>query len=59
MYATARKLESMDGFKDDKIKKLVMDVSHDDDVQTVIQKVLQDEGKIDVVVNNAGALVIS
>ena len=37
---------------------MVMDVTKDNDVQTVVQKVLANEGKIDIVVNNAGALAV-
>ncbi|KIM64547.1 hypothetical protein SCLCIDRAFT_15171 [Scleroderma citrinum Foug A] len=58
VYATSRRLESMEGFKHEKIHTMVMDVTKDDDVQTVVQKVLADQGKIDIVVNNAGALAI-
>jgi len=58
VYATSRRLESMQGFKHENIRTMVMDVTKDDDVQTVVQKVLADEGKIDIVVNNAGALAI-
>jgi len=48
----------MQGFKHENIRTMVMDVTKDDDVQTVVQKVLADEGKIDIVVNNAGAIAI-
>ena len=58
VYATSRRLESMEGFKHEKIHTMVMDVTKDDDVQTVVQKVLADQGTIDIVVNNAGALAI-
>jgi len=59
VYATSRRLESMEGFKhDSNIRTMVMDVTKDDDVQTVVQKVLAGEGKIDIVVNNAGAFAI-
>ncbi|KAG6328169.1 hypothetical protein ID866_10920 [Astraeus odoratus] len=58
VYATSRRLESMEGFTHDKIRTMAMDVTKDEDVQTVVQKILADEGKIDIVVNNAGALAI-
>ena len=48
----------MQGFEHENIRTMVMDVTKDDDVQTVVHKVLADEGKIDIVVNNAGALAI-
>ena len=37
---------------------MAMDVTKDEDVQAVVQKILTDEGKIDIVVNNAGGISI-
>lgn len=48
----------MQGFKHPNIEKFALDVTSDDDVKRVIQKIEEIEGKIDVVVNNAGALCI-
>ena len=58
VYATSRRLETMEGFRHENIRTMVMDVTKDDDVQTVVHKVLADEGKIDIVVNNAGAIAL-
>ncbi|KAL4063889.1 hypothetical protein V8B97DRAFT_1928126 [Scleroderma yunnanense] len=58
VYATSRRLESMEGFKHENIRTMVMDVMADDNVQAVVQNILAAEGKIDIVVNNAGALAI-
>lgn len=58
VYATSRRLETMQGFKHPNIEKFALDVTSDDDVKRVIQKIEEIEGKIDVVVNNAGALCI-
>lgn len=57
MYATSRTLETMDGFKHP-VEKRVMDVTSDDDVKFVVQSILEEQGKIDIVVNNAGAISI-
>lgn len=35
-----------------------MDVTRDEDISAVVQKILEEQGKIDIVVNNAGALAI-
>jgi len=59
VYATSRHLASMDGFKDLSIEKLAMDVTNDEDVDRVIKAIVDAEGKIDIVVNNAGVLGIS
>ncbi|KAG1812411.1 uncharacterized protein BJ212DRAFT_1578662 [Suillus subaureus] len=57
VYATSRRLETMDGFKHS-VEKRAMDVTSDDDVKLVVQSILEEQGKIDIVVNNAGAIAI-
>ncbi|KAG1765764.1 hypothetical protein EDD22DRAFT_391475 [Suillus occidentalis] len=57
VYATSRRLETMDDLKHPVIKR-VMDVTSDDDVKLVVQSILEEQGKIDIVVNNAGAIAI-
>ncbi|KAL0951483.1 hypothetical protein HGRIS_008170 [Hohenbuehelia grisea] len=58
VYATARNVDKMQGFKGSNIETLALDVNDDDAVQSVVQRILDVEGKIDVVVNNAGAICI-
>lgn len=43
----------MGGFKDTQIVRLRLDVTSDADVADVVKMVLDREGRIDVVVNNA------
>ncbi|OJA15127.1 hypothetical protein AZE42_11094 [Rhizopogon vesiculosus] len=57
VYATSRRLETMDGFKHP-VEKRAMDVTSDDDVTLTVQSILEEQGKIDIVVNNAGAIAI-
>ncbi|KAG2072358.1 NAD(P)-binding protein [Suillus decipiens] len=57
VYATSRRLETMDGLSHS-VEKRVMDVTSDDDVRLVVQSILKEQGKIDIVVNNAGILDI-
>lgn len=47
----------MDGFKH-AVEKRAMDVTSDDDVKLVVKSILEEQGKIDIVVNNAGAIAI-
>jgi len=47
----------MDGFKHP-VERRVMDVSSDDDVKFTVKSILEEQGKIDIVVNNAGAIAI-
>jgi len=54
VYATSRNVASMEGFSDQTIQKLALDVTSDEDVERVIQTILDAEGKVDIVVNNAG-----
>lgn len=55
MYATARKVESLDGFKHADIRKLQLDVTSDERVDEVVKTIVDNESRIDIVVNNAGA----
>lgn len=57
VYATSRRLETMDDLKHP-VEKRAMDVTSDDDVKLVVQSILEEQGKIDIVVNNAGAIAI-
>ncbi|KAG1800120.1 hypothetical protein EV424DRAFT_1518428 [Suillus variegatus] len=56
VYATSRRLETMDGFKHS-VQKRAMGVTSDDDVK-LVQSILEEQGKIDIVVNNAGVLAV-
>ncbi|EMD42280.1 hypothetical protein CERSUDRAFT_110808 [Gelatoporia subvermispora B] len=56
VYATARRLEAMDGFKHGNIERLQMDVTVDEDVSDAVQRIIKNEGRIDIVVNNAGVM---
>lgn len=49
----------MEGFSNESIQKLALDVTSDEDVERVIQTILDTEGKLDILVNNAGVSGIS
>ncbi|TFY52679.1 hypothetical protein EVJ58_g9879 [Rhodofomes roseus] len=53
VYATARRVEAIGDFKDTQIVRLRLDVTSDADVADVVKTVLDREGRIDIVVNNA------
>lgn len=59
VYATSRNEKSMEGFKYGSIKKLRLDVTSEEDIERVVKTIVDEEGKIDIVVNNAGVLGIS
>lgn len=48
----------MEGFQSTNIRKQVLDVTNGDDIDRTVQTILAETGKIDIVVNNAGALAI-
>ncbi|KXN88738.1 NADPH-dependent 1-acyldihydroxyacetone phosphate reductase [Leucoagaricus sp. SymC.cos] len=56
VYATSRRLETIADFGDPNIHRLAFDVTSDDSVQSGIQEILAREGKLDIVVNNAGMI---
>ncbi|KAF4573139.1 hypothetical protein EYR36_007649 [Pleurotus pulmonarius] len=58
VYATSRNVKKVAAFKDETIERLALDVTSDDDVQRVVQYIHLAEGKLDVVVNNAGGICV-
>ncbi|KAG9317987.1 hypothetical protein JVU11DRAFT_47 [Chiua virens] len=58
VYATARKLESMEGLQHPNIQKLILDITNGDDIERAVQTILSETTKIDIVVNNAGASAV-
>ncbi|KAF8513866.1 NAD-binding protein [Gautieria morchelliformis] len=56
VYATARSVKSMQGFQHEAIKQLALDVTNEEQVVSVVKTIVANEGRIDVVINNAGVL---
>ena len=48
----------MEGFKHHGIRRLTVDVTNDEDVRQAIDFIIEEEGRIDIVVSNAGCLCI-
>lgn len=57
VYGAARRVEKMDELVSAGGKAVAMDVTNHDQVHAEIQKIIETEGKIDVLVNNAGYAV--
>jgi NAD(P)-dependent dehydrogenase (short-subunit alcohol dehydrogenase family) len=54
VYGTSRKITGDDPVEDGSVRMIRMDVNDDRSVASGIDQVLQDAGRLDVVVNNAG-----
>lgn len=54
VYGTSRKITGDDPVEDGSVRMIRMDVNDDRSVTSGIDRVLQDAGRLDVVVNNAG-----
>ncbi|KAG0188444.1 hypothetical protein DFQ28_004824 [Apophysomyces sp. BC1034] len=62
VYATARRVENMSGLEDPeptsfsefKCVKIALDVTDQNSIQTAVQKVIAEAGRIDILINNAG-----
>ena len=54
VYAAARRVELMEPLMADGVKVLRMDVTNESSMQQGVEAVMQAEGRIDVLVNNAG-----
>ena len=51
-------MEAMDGLKHPNVEKIVLDVTKEDNIYDVVNTIISREGRIDVLVNNAGVLCI-
>ncbi|CAA7265962.1 unnamed protein product [Cyclocybe aegerita] len=56
VYATSRRIETIEVFGNESIERLALDVTSDEDVKKGLDYIVEKEGKIDVVVNNAGII---
>ncbi len=54
VYTAARRIEQMQDLKQMGAHPIAMDISNDQDIQEVVDTLIQKEGKIDVLWNNAG-----
>ncbi|KAI1783722.1 oxidoreductase [Ganoderma leucocontextum] len=59
VYATARSPEAIGAFTTSNIEKLTLDVTKQDNIDEVVKTIIEKEGRIDVLVNNAGVLCIA
>lgn len=57
MYATSRRAETIGAFAPGAaVERLSLDVNSDESVAGALKHIMEKEGKLDVVVNNAGLI---
>ncbi|RFM32551.1 oxidoreductase [Chitinophaga silvisoli] len=54
VYGAARRMEKMQDLESYGIKPLVLDVTKDESIRDVISRILDEAGRIDILINNAG-----
>lgn len=54
VYAVARRLEKLEPLKKYGIRPLFMDLCDENSIQAVVERIIEEEGKIDILINNAG-----
>ncbi|KAG8752099.1 hypothetical protein FRC11_008694, partial [Ceratobasidium sp. 423] len=54
LYASARRLETISSFSHPAIRQLVMDVTSDSSVHKAVEQIIEEAGRVDIVVANAG-----
>lgn len=54
VYGAARQVSAMDPLKAKGVKPIALDVTNEESMKTAIETIIKNEGRIDVLVNNAG-----
>ncbi|CAE6511514.1 unnamed protein product [Rhizoctonia solani] len=54
VYASARRLETISSFSNSDIRQLIMDVTSDSSVHKAVEQIVEEVGRVDIVVANAG-----
>lgn len=57
VYGLARRVEKMNDLVEAGGKAIAMDVTNEEQIQNAVDQIIKDEGKVDVLINNAGYAV--
>ena len=58
VYGTMRTPDRFDGFNNEKIKIKELDVTRPEQIESLVSEIISEQGRIDVVINNAGYLLL-
>eukprot|EP00475_Leptophrys_vorax_P008797 TRINITY_DN15735_c0_g1_i1.p1 TRINITY_DN15735_c0_g1~~TRINITY_DN15735_c0_g1_i1.p1 ORF type:complete len:291 (-),score=23.17 TRINITY_DN15735_c0_g1_i1:55-927(-) len=56
VFATARRLDAMDGLQEQGVRTLQLDVTKEEEIQAAVSVIMEEAGRIDVLVNNAAIM---
>lgn len=56
VYATSRRVETIGQSSFPSVERLALDVTEDESVNKAVEYIIDKEGRLDIVVNNAGAI---
>ncbi|EMD40597.1 hypothetical protein CERSUDRAFT_148766 [Gelatoporia subvermispora B] len=59
VYATSRRVDTMNFSTNPNVKAVAMDVTKQESINAVVDKIIEDEGRIDIWVNNAGIWAVA
>ena len=54
VYGAARRIERMEDLKQFGVKPIYLDVTNEDSIKNAVNMIIENEGRIDVLINNAG-----
>lgn len=54
VYGAARRIDKLNQLKEFQVKPIALDVTNDESMESAVKEIIQNEGHIDILINNAG-----